>query len=132
MLAWAQSGQLGSGHLVWSAGMPAWLPAGQVQPFAALLAGYGVPSQAATRLGDDPLMRAILPVGRSGWAIAAGYLGLFAVLMLPAPFALATGVIAIVDIRKHPDRHGMGRAIFGVVMGVLFSAILVALLVSRH
>ena len=33
----------------------------------------------------------VLPVGRSGWAIAAGFFGLFAVLFLPAPIALVPG-----------------------------------------
>lgn len=77
------------------------------------------------RLGDDPVMRMILPVGRSGWAIAAGYLGLFSLLVLPAPLALATGIVAVFDIRRHPQRHGMGRAIFGIVMGLAGTAVLV-------
>lgn len=63
----------------------------------------------------------LLPVGRSGWAIAAGYLGLFAVLVVPAPLALITGIVAVQDIKSHPERHGMGRAIFGIVMGTLGS-----------
>jgi hypothetical protein len=67
-------------------------------------------------------MRMLMPIGRSGWAIAAGYLGLCSVLCLPAPFALVTGVIAVRDIRKHPQRHGMGRAVFGIVMGALGTA----------
>jgi hypothetical protein len=82
------------------------------------------------RLGDDPVMRALLPVGRSGWAIAAGYLGLFSLLVLPAPLALLTGIVGIVDIRRHPHRHGMGRCIFGIVMGFVGSAVLVLFLVG--
>jgi hypothetical protein len=82
------------------------------------------------RPGNDAAMRWILPVGRSPWAIAAGYLGLFALLVIPAPFALATGIMAVRDIRANPATHGMGRAIFGIVMGAIFSLILVALLVA--
>lgn len=67
----------------------------------------------------------LIPVGRSPWAIAAGYLGLLSLLGLPAPIALAVGIVAVIDIRKNPDRHGMGRAIFGIVMGLLGSAFLV-------
>ena len=82
--------------------------------------------------GDDSAaMRAILPVGRSGWAIAAGYLALFSVLLLPAPFALVTGILAIRDIRRHPEMHGMGRAIFGVVMGSAGVLVLLALFAFR-
>jgi len=79
--------------------------------------------------GDDPAMRAILPVGRSGWAIAAGYLALFSILLVPAPFALAAGLLAIRDIRRNPRKHGMGRAVFGIVMGSLGVLALLALLV---
>jgi hypothetical protein len=76
------------------------------------------------RLGDDPVARALLPVGRSGWAIAAGYLALFSVLLIPAPFALVAGVLAVRDIRRNPSKHGLGRAWFGIVMGLLGSALL--------
>ena len=76
---------------------------------------------------EDAAMRMLLPVGRSGWAIAAGYLGLFAVLLFPAPFALLTGVLAVRDIRAHPDRSGMGRAIFGIVMGAVGTVLLAAI-----
>lgn len=79
-------------------------------------------------LGDDAGMRMLLPVGRSPWAIAAGYLGLFSVLCLPAPFALFCGVMAVRQIRRDPKAHGMGRAVFGIVMGGLFTALPLALI----
>ncbi len=72
-------------------------------------------------LGDDPAIRMLLPVGRSGWAIAAGYLGLLSLACFPAPLAIITGCIALWDIHRHPEKHGMGRAIFGIVMGTLAS-----------
>jgi len=75
-------------------------------------------------LGENAGIRMLLPVGRSGWAIAAGYAGLFAVLFFPAPIAVILGIIAIYDIKRHPKRHGMGRAIFGLVMGVIFTLLL--------
>ena len=81
-------------------------------------------------MGDDLIIRLVLPVGRSLWAIAAGYVGLFSVLLIPAPLALLLGVVAIIDIKRHPKKHGMGRAIFAVVMGVLFT-VLLAIIVAR-
>jgi hypothetical protein len=80
-------------------------------------------------------MRMLLPVGRSGWAIAAGYLGLFSLIVLPAPAALLASIVAIWDIQRskswpHP-KHGLGRAIFGLIMGILGTAILVLLLFNR-
>lgn len=83
------------------------------------LEGARRPSRPRKDLGEDPAVRMLLPVGRSIWAIAAGYLGLVSVCGLPAPLALVCGIIAIRDIKTHPDRHGMGRAIFGIVMGAL-------------
>jgi Domain of unknown function (DUF4190) len=68
---------------------------------------------------DGTLLRMVVPIGRSWLAIAAGYLGLFAIVMVPAPLALIVGVLAVLDLRRHPEKHGMGRAIFGVVMGLL-------------
>ena len=70
-------------------------------------------------MGQDAGLRMLLPVGRSGWAIAAGYLGLISVLLIPGPFAVLTAVLAIRDMRRNPKLHGMGRAIFGLVMGSL-------------
>ena len=35
--------------------------------------------------GQDRTMRWLLPVGRSGYAITAGYVGLFSLLVAPAP-----------------------------------------------
>lgn len=75
-------------------------------------------------------MRMVMPVGRSGLAIAAGYLGLVSVVIpFAAPVALVVGILALRDLRRHPEKHGMGRAIFGVVMGGLFTILLVAILV---
>ena len=37
--------------------------------------------------------------------------------------ALVLGILAIRDLKKHPEKHGMGRAVFGLVMGILFSAL---------
>ncbi|HVC96421.1 MAG TPA: DUF4190 domain-containing protein [Pirellulales bacterium] len=75
-------------------------------------------------------MRFILPVGRSLWAIAAGYFGLFSFIVLPAPIALILGTVAIWDIKKHPEKHGMGRAIFGLVMGILGTGLLTMFIIA--
>jgi hypothetical protein len=82
-------------------------------------------------MGADPVMRAILPVGRTALSIIAGYLGLGAIVCLPAPFALGVGIWAVVDLRKRPGMHGMGRAVFGIVMGAIGTiAIVVALIMG--
>ena len=78
--------------------------------------GYGPPRQ--EDIGQNAGIRLLLPVGRSIWAILAGYMGLFSLLVLPAPLAILLGIVAIIDIRKHPEKHGMGRAIFAIIMGI--------------
>ena len=82
-------------------------------------AGPGTPFRPPPDIGEDPAVRMLIPVGRSGLAIAAGYAGLFALIPCLAPIALVLGILAIRDLKRHPDKHGMGRAIFGVVMGIL-------------
>ena len=81
-------------------------------------------------LGDEPGVRMILPVGRSGWAIAAGYLGLFGLLVFPAPLALGVSLIAIRDINRSQKtdkkKYGMGRAVFGLIVGSIGSVVLAA------
>jgi hypothetical protein len=87
-------------------------------------------------MGQDLGMRMLLPVGRSGWAIAAGYLGLFAILGLPAPIALLVSIIAIRDIVKSKNspqpKYGMGRAVFGLIMGLIGTLILVAVVLRSR
>ena len=75
---------------------------------------------------NDPAMRMIMPVGRSGWAIAAGYAGLFAFLIAPAPIALILGIVAMFDLKRNPEKHGWGRAIFGALIGLLGTGLLLA------
>lgn len=76
-------------------------------------------------IGDSPVTRMLLPVGRSGLAIAAGYFGLFALMILPAPVALILGILAIRDLKAHPHKRGMGRAVFGLITGALGTMLLV-------
>jgi hypothetical protein len=85
---------------------------------------------AAQPAGDEQLTRWLLPVGRSMWAIMAGYFGLLSFLLVFAPLALATGIVAVIDIKRNPQKHGMGRAIFGIVMGALGSIVLAIALVA--
>jgi len=62
----------------------------------------------------------ILPVNRDGFAIAAGYLGLFS--LIPNPFtstlAIACGWIALTRIPT-TGKLGRGRAWFGIILGGL-------------
>jgi hypothetical protein len=87
---------------------------------------YGPPQ----RIEDDPAMRWVIPVGTSGWAIAAGYLGLFSLLCLPGPLALFCGVMAILQLRRNPRMSGWGRAILGLVLGSVGTLILLMSLLS--
>jgi hypothetical protein len=65
-------------------------------------------------------MRLLLPVGRSGWAILAGYLGL---MIFPGPLALVASFFAIREIRQSRNtpapKHGMGRVVMGIVGGII-------------
>lgn len=106
-------------------------------PYAAPRHSQGPPplQKPAENIGDDFGMRMLMPVGRSAWAIAAGYLGLFSFVLLPAPISVVVSIIALRDIRKSQGsgkvKHGKGRAYFGLVMGILGTLALGAILVSQ-
>ncbi|MBK1791240.1 hypothetical protein [Persicirhabdus sediminis] len=87
-----------------------------------------------SNLGDQAGVRMLLPVGRSGWAIAAGYLGLLSLALFPAPLAFITSILAIQDINKSKRtgnrKHGMGRAFFGLLMGTIGSILLIKFILN--
>jgi hypothetical protein len=88
---------------------------------------YGPPQ----RIEDDPAMRWVLPVGQSVWSIVAGYLGLFSLLcFILGPFAVLCGIVAIFDLKKNPRLSGWGRAIVGIVLGLIASAIMILVLIA--
>lgn len=123
LLTWVAQNRASPDSLVWREGMPHWVmladsPELRGELVARNLPLAGVP--AARGLGDDAGMRMLLPVGRSGLAIAAGYLGLVSLAVWPlGAVALPISIWAIVDLNKNTDKHGMGRAVFGLVCGIL-------------
>lgn len=110
----ARQGDFAPHHRVRAEDWTDWLPGAQVP-------GLFPASQIV--LNDDPVTRALVPVGRSGMAIAAGYLGLFSVIPYVGPLAVVTGVLALRGLKRDPKLHGAGRAWFGIVMGALFTAL---------
>jgi hypothetical protein len=136
VLAGIRDGVYAASDLAWREGMAGWEPLENLYPSSSIpppLPPRPV-AQKEQQLGDSVGIRLLLPVGRSGWAIAAGYLGLFSVLILPAPICLVISIIAIRDIRKsrfsEHRRHGMGRAIFGLVMSIPGTIILACWLIA--
>ena len=97
-------------------------------PFAP---GVGYVPFEEKKIGEDAGMRVLLPVGRSVWAILAGYFGLFSMLVVPAPFAIIFGFIAINDIKNNPDKHGLGRAYFGIIAGILAIVIFLIFMMNK-
>lgn len=66
-----------------------------------------------------------VPVGRTGLAIVAGYLGLLSIIPIFAPISLVVSIVALVKLKKTPGKLGRGRAIFGLIMGILGTSLLV-------
>lgn len=114
LLQHARGGSFGPQHRVRAEDWADWLPGAQVP-------GLFPPS--AMTVNNDAVTRALIPVGRAGSAIAAGYLGLLSPLGIFAPLAVITGVMALRTLRRDPSLHGAGRAWFGIIMGGLFTVI---------
>lgn len=99
------------------------------QPAAAAPAMRPAYARPPARPAASPKGWVFVPAGWSGWAVAAGYLGLLSILGYPAILSLIVGMIALRDLRKHPEKQGQGRAWFGLVMGAL-GTIAVAVIVG--
>jgi hypothetical protein len=89
----------------------------------------------------DAVTRSLVPVGRPASAIAAGYLGLFAILpfvgLLPGVLAVIFGIIALKKINRDPSLCGKGRAWFGIILGSLapifwIGMLAVAIVMDKH
>lgn len=90
------------------------------QPYAGQ--AYGAP---ASDNGPSTAMHWMLPVGRSWQSVTAGYLGLFSLaIWVLGPVSIGVGIWALV--RANHGGHGRGRAITGIVGGLLGTVILVA------
>jgi hypothetical protein len=74
--------------------------------------------------------RIAIPTQVSGWAIAAGYLGLFSIALFGAPFAIFAGIMALRDIKANPHKLGKGRAWFGIIIGSLMILLIGASLIN--
>ena len=81
---------------------------------------YPRPMGGPVDANNDPL-RFVVPLNPSAWAVAAGYVGLISVLMIPAPLAIILGIVAMRDLKNHPEKTGQGRAIFALIMGIFFT-----------
>lgn len=83
---------------------------------------------------DDEALSWIVPLRESLWAIAAGYLGLFAcfpfVGVLPAVLAVTFGILALKDIKRNKGRRGAFRAWFGIVLGGLMTFLWISWLIA--
>ena len=82
------------------------------------------------KVANDGMLSLIVPIHTSPWAIFASYAGLFAVTIVLAPIALILGIIALRDLRANPTLNGRGRAIFAIIMGIVFSLPLLIFLVA--
>jgi len=128
--SYANDGTITPNTQLWTDGLEGWIPASDV-------AGL-FPSQfkrsppISPKSGDDAAIRMLLPIGRSGLAIAAGYTALGSLLFpcLPiAPLAVVLGILALNGITRNPDRHGKGRAWFAIIVGTLLTVANVVLVV---
>lgn len=125
--AMIEVGQVVSETLVWTPGMTQWSRADYIVELQPLIARHmpkapptvqgAMASPPAAAPGGDGGMSMILPTGRSPWAIVAGYVALFSVLLIPAPFAVGLGIVALRDIKKNPHLMGSGRAWFAIIFG---------------
>lgn len=79
-----------------------------------------------------PDMAFIAPTSNtSGMSLVAGYIGIVGCFFAPiGPIAIVLGVMGLLDLKKHPEKIGKARAITGIVLGGVGTALLLWMLVS--
>jgi hypothetical protein len=102
------------------------------------------PSQSPRDASATQGLQWLIPIGRSGWSIAAGYLGLLSCIpivgIVLGPLAITMGILGLQHASRNPALGGRGRAIFGIVLGTLnflwaaflFTAVVVQSLYPKH
>lgn len=71
----------------------------------------------------------VIPMGTPISAVIAGYLGLFSVLVLPAPFAFGMGIVGLRQIKKSGKRYGKVRCWVGIILGGLVTLLIGGMLI---
>ncbi len=89
-----------------------------------------VPTPLKTNQSND-IPSWLAPVNRTKMAIAAGYLGMFAILIFPAPISMLVGILALVGLKKHQEKIGKGRAWFGTIMGILGTGVIIWAIIAN-
>ena len=111
--------KLGARTIVWTEAMTERRPAGMLPALASLIPD------------DGGALNLLLPMApQSGLAIAAGYLGIFSLFLLPGPLALGLGIAALRDLQQNSHKRGWGRAITGIAMGGIATIVLLVLVVN--
>ncbi len=75
---------------------------------------------------SDVALGILIPVRVAPLALVAGYVGLFSLLVFPAPIALVLGIMALRRLKADPMSRGAGRAWFAIVAGAIGTFVLLA------
>jgi len=68
---------------------------------------------------NDAALGYIVPINTSIWAIFASYAALVGMALFPiALISLILGIVALIDVKRHPEKGGKGRAIFAIIVGI--------------
>ena len=122
------AGALSPQDLVWWEGQADWVPLGQVSAFAAGTPAIpGMPSApavpAAAALMGAPTSKLAI------WSLVCGCLSLLCGIFASIP-AIILGHMSLSEIKKAPATQGKGMAIAGLILGYVFTTLIVIYLIS--
>ena len=79
---------------------------------------------------EEKVLEWTVPINRSGWAIAAGYVALFNIpFVILGPISITLGIVGLLDAKKKQKR-GKGRSLFAIIYGAIATAILLYFIIS--
>lgn len=85
---------------------------------------------------ETKVLEAFVPINRSAWAVAAGWIALFNIpFVITAPVGIVFAILGLRSIKQHPEKIGKGRCWFAIVYGaavLLFVIIIFSGALSHH
>ena len=133
---WIKEGRISGNTLVWTDGMPKWLPLEKVERLAGLVSS----GEANLTPDQEAYLNALYPIPKENppYAVASLVLGISSIVVYP--LGLILGIVALVlkakarkEVAKAPNKYkiggletaGMAMGIVGIVLGSLVLIVII-------
>jgi hypothetical protein len=116
---WIAEGRVNGQTKVQAAGATEWKTVADFAEFAGLLPKTPPPSASTPSIPITPRPAPPRTNQTAVWAMVTGILSLLCCCGCAAPVAIVLGIVALSQLKNHPEQTGRGFAIAGIVLGIV-------------